>query len=73
VPNPAGLAHARPAFSKFMAAHPRISRFIAAHPKASRFLLRAALHIPVLKEHVPVAPHIAPVYNTRARKPSLKL
>jgi hypothetical protein len=51
-----------------MAAHPRISRFIAEHPRASRFVLRIASHIPVISRFVPIAAHIAPVYNTRSRK-----
>jgi len=52
-----------------MAAHPQISRFLAEHPKASRFVFRVASHIPVVSRFVPICPHIAPVYNTRARKP----
>jgi hypothetical protein len=59
-----------------MAAHPRISRFVAEHPRASRFLFRAAAHIPGLSRYVPIAPPVAPVYNTRARKirrPALRL
>ena len=85
-PKPPGLAHAHPAcppepwrrgaFSKFLTAHPRISRFVAEHPRASRFLFRAASHIPVVNRFIPIAPHIAPVYNATARKtrrPTLKL
>jgi hypothetical protein len=65
----AALAHAHPAFTRFMASHPGISRFIAEHPAASRFVFRAASHIPGLTRFIPIAPHVAPVYNERARKP----
>jgi hypothetical protein len=45
--------------SRFLTAHPALSRFVSHIPGASRFLtwpIAAAV------------PHIAPVYNTRARK-----
>jgi len=67
------LQHAHPEFSRFMAGHPRISRFLAEHPKLTHCALHAAHHIPVLDHyvdlnvHVPIALHIAPVYNRRAR------
>jgi len=69
----AALHHAHPDFSRFMAEHPRISRFLAEHPKATHFAFHAAHHIPVLEHYidldvrVPIALHIAPVYNRRAR------
>ncbi len=51
----------------FLARHPKVSRFLAHVPGVSRFL-----HLPV----VAAVPHVAPVYNARARKqrrPMLKL
>ena len=59
VAKPAGLHHAHPGFTRFMAAHPLISRFIAEHPRASHFLFHVAHHIPVLDHYVPIAPHIS--------------
>jgi hypothetical protein len=55
--------------SRFLAKHPKVSRFIAAHPALSRFVS----HIPGVSRFmtlppIPTAPHIAPVYNTCARK-----
>lgn len=67
VAKPAGLHHAHPFFTRFMAAHPRISRFIAEHPKTSRFVFRVAHHIPVIERYVPIAPHITPVFHQRAQ------
>jgi len=69
----AALHHAHPEFSRFMAGHPRISRFLAEHPKLTHCALHAAHHIPILDHYVdlnvrvPIALHIAPVYNRRAR------
>jgi hypothetical protein len=55
--------------SRFLAKHPKVSRFIAAHPALSRFVS----HIPGVSRFltlpIAAAPHIAPVYNTCARKP----
>ena len=55
------------AVSRFLVRHPKVSRFLAHVPGVSRFL-----HLPAM---APV-PHVAPVYNARARKqrrPMLKL
>ncbi len=65
---PAGLSHAHPAFSRFMAEHPRISRFIAEHPKTSQFIFRIAHHIPVIERYVPLAPHISSTFVHRAKQ-----
>jgi hypothetical protein len=45
--------------SKFLVRHPKLSRFIAHIPGASKFLPMPA---------VATVPHVAPVYNARARK-----
>jgi hypothetical protein len=45
--------------SRFIAAHPALSRFVAHIPGASRFLVAAA---------AAAVPHVAPLYNSRARK-----
>jgi hypothetical protein len=63
--------------SRFLVQHPKVSRFIAAHPALSRFVaqLPGVSRFTVLPVVAPVE-HIAPVYNTRARKPrrpSLKM
>jgi hypothetical protein len=50
----AGLHHAHPAFSRFMAEHPRLSRFLAEHPKATAVVLRVAHRIPLLDPYVPL-------------------
>ena len=56
--------------SKFLVRHPKVSRFIAHIPGASKFL-----HLPVARSlgvggpAVATVPHVAPVYNARARKP----
>jgi hypothetical protein len=50
---------AEDAVSKFLVRHPALSRFIAHVPGASKFL-----HLP----KVATVPHVAPVYNARARK-----
>jgi len=63
----AGLHHAHPGFTRFMAEHPRISRFIAEHPKASRFVFRIAHHIPVIEHYLPIAAPITPVFVHHAR------
>lgn len=47
------------AFSRFLVRHPKLSRFIAHIPGVSRFLTLPA---------VATVPHVAPVYNARARK-----
>jgi hypothetical protein len=55
------------AFSRFLVRHPKLSRFIAHIPGASRFLSLPA---------VATVPHVAPVYNARARKarrPTLRM
>jgi hypothetical protein len=46
--------------SRFLVRHPKLSRFIAHIPGASKFL-----PLPV----VATTPHVAPVYNAKARKP----
>jgi len=48
------------AVSRFLVRHPKLSRFIAHIPGASKFL-------PLPK--VATTPHVAPVYNARARRP----
>jgi hypothetical protein len=63
--------------SRFLVKHPKVSRFVAAHPALSRFIA----HIPgvsrfVTAAPVPITPHIAPSYNSRARKqprPTLRM
>jgi hypothetical protein len=45
--------------SRFVVAHPALSRFVSHIPGVSRFLTWPA---------AADVPHIAPVYNTRARK-----
>jgi len=66
VAGPAGLFHAHPGFTRFMAAHPLISRFIAEHPKTVHLVLAVAHHIPILDHYVPIAPHIKQVFDRRA-------
>jgi len=46
----------------FLVRHPKLSRFLAQIPGASKFL-----HLPAIA----TTPHVAPVYNARARKPRL--
>lgn len=46
-----------------------VSRFLVRHPKLSRFLA----HLPAVSKFLPLpavatVPHVAPVYNRRARK-----
>jgi hypothetical protein len=45
--------------SRFITAHPALSRFVSHIPGVSRFLIWPA---------ATAVPHIAPLYNTRARK-----
>jgi hypothetical protein len=47
------------AVSRFLVRHPKLSRFIAHIPGAARVLPLPA---------VATVPHVAPVYNARARK-----
>jgi len=74
----AGLHHAPPVFTRFMAAHPKVSRFLAEHPKVSRFLVEhpktsrfvfSLAHLmPVLDRYIPFAPHFVPAYNPRDQR-----
>lgn len=45
--------------TRFFMRHPKLSRFLAHIPGASKFL-----HLPA----VATTPHVAPVYNARARR-----
>lgn len=54
----ASVRKAEAAVSRFLASHPKVSRFIARIPGASKFL-----PLPTI-----VTAHVAPVYNTLARK-----
>lgn len=53
----AGLHHAHPGFTRFMAAFPRVSRFLAEHPQLSNIMVHAAHHIPVPDHYVPLDVH----------------
>jgi hypothetical protein len=59
-----------PSVSRFIAAEAAtVSRFLVRHPKLSRFIA----HIPGASKFLPLpavatVPHVAPVYNARARK-----
>ena len=65
------MYHAHAGFELvFMAAHSLISRFLAEHPKAATFVFRVAHHIPILDHYVPIAPHISPDFERRARPAS---
>jgi hypothetical protein len=73
-----GSRFVAPAVSKFLKAEAAaVSRFLVRHPRFSRFLA----HVPGASKLLPLpavatVPHVAPIYNRRARKirrPMLKL
>jgi hypothetical protein len=58
-----------PSVSRFIAAEAAaVSRFLVRHPKLSRFIahIPGASFLPL--PAVATVPHVAPVYNARARK-----
>jgi hypothetical protein len=68
----ASIKKAEAAVSRFLVSHPKLSRFIAHIPGASKFLKLAqvALVGRSLGDGGTV-PHVAPVYNARARRPRI--
>jgi hypothetical protein len=60
------IIKAEAAVSRFLVRHPKLSQFIAHIPGASKFLQSAS---PAVDTAIAFTPHVAPLYNARARKP----